>query len=122
MTLPRSSSTCNDTSRLGVRLLWSGRWYHSQGNDANDNCTPGYYQGMGAVPFFATARSLFRIQAQIQATALALRSAGVAATSAVRKIDFVQNFGSIRRHAPLNRGTITQRKSKDANEALSSAD
>ena len=80
------------------------------------------WQGMGAVPFFATARSLFQIQAQIQATALALRSAGVAATSAVRKIDFVPNFGSIRRQAPLNRGTITQRKCKDANEALSSAD
>jgi len=79
-------------------------------------------QGMGEVPFFATARSLFQIQAQIQATALALRSAGVAATSIVRKIDFVQNFGSIRRQAPLNRGTSTQRKCKDANEALSSAD
>jgi hypothetical protein len=80
------------------------------------------WQGMGAVPFFATARSLFRIQAQIQAAALSLRSVGVAATSAVRKIDFVKNFGSIRRQAPLNRGTITQRKCKDANEALSSAD
>jgi len=77
---------------------------------------------MGAVPFFATACSHLRIQAQIQATALALRSAGVAATSAVRKIDFVQNFGSIRRHAPLNRGRITHRKCKDASQALSSAD
>ena len=68
------------------------------------------WQGMGAVPFFPTARSLFRIKAQISSHRSRFRSAGVAATSAVRKIDFVQNFGFIRRQAPLNRGTITQRK------------